>query len=406
MKNLLRRLKYIGWWPWGKTTTCRDPNTGEKWQEERPPEDAEKWLRHRPHLQIVPDEFFAEAQSMLDALEEKYAGVRNEDGKFKDNRGANGQPRHLLQELIVCGECGSCFQVRGKFSKYLGCGGYRANRCTCYTMIRRDVAERLISAAVSQAVLEDPHWVQEIVDQVTADWRRRADTEPNRRKGLEAAIGQAEQRISRLVDQLENGGADSDISTRLHNRRNERDELKRELAVLGREAVREPPTVARINEKLAKLRDVLATDTSAGNRALRALLGQVTVSIAEAPGRKRKFLRGAFTITVSNVAETIGLGEVPADDGAIERKITVDFMEPPPWADLANRIKDMVDAGAKDREIAAQLDCPRCWVGRALNWWYGSRGLSARTDARGEMILAGRPSLKTISAVRKTKVGY
>ncbi len=115
------------------------------------------------------------------------------------------------------------------------------------------------------------------------------DTEPNRRKGLEAAIGQAEQRISRLVDQLENGGADSDISTRLHNRRNERDELKRELAVLGREAVREPPTVARINEKLAKLRDVLATDTSAGNRALRALLGQVTVSIAKAPAGSANF---------------------------------------------------------------------------------------------------------------------
>ncbi len=76
VKNFLRRLKYIGWWPWGKTTTCRDPNTGEKWQEERPPEDAEKWLRHRPHLQIVPDEFFAEAQSMLDALEEKYAGAQ------------------------------------------------------------------------------------------------------------------------------------------------------------------------------------------------------------------------------------------------------------------------------------------------------------------------------------------
>ena len=65
LARLLRNRKYQGWWPWGKMTNVRDPLTGKIRQEERTPEEAEKWLRHLPHLQVIDDAMFEQAQQLL-----------------------------------------------------------------------------------------------------------------------------------------------------------------------------------------------------------------------------------------------------------------------------------------------------------------------------------------------------
>ena len=45
VRALLRRIKYIGIWPWGITTNCRDPLTGQIYKEFRPEEETQGWIR-------------------------------------------------------------------------------------------------------------------------------------------------------------------------------------------------------------------------------------------------------------------------------------------------------------------------------------------------------------------------
>jgi site-specific DNA recombinase len=138
VRALLRRMKYIGIWPWGVTKNCRDPLTGQLYKELRPEEETRGWIRRFPQLQIVDDETFAEAQRLLDKNEDDCATFRDDEGKLTGSpKGALG-PRHLLQGRIRCSGCGAAFYVGGARGQYLICPAFRNGLCSCRTMLPRD----------------------------------------------------------------------------------------------------------------------------------------------------------------------------------------------------------------------------------------------------------------------------
>jgi hypothetical protein len=79
---VLTNRKYIGYWPWGENRNVRDPETGKISQEPRSDDECEKWLRPLPHLQLIDDETFDEAQQFLAENAEKNGARRRADGKL------------------------------------------------------------------------------------------------------------------------------------------------------------------------------------------------------------------------------------------------------------------------------------------------------------------------------------
>ncbi len=394
VRRALRNEKYIGLWAWGKATNVRNPLTGQISQEGRPAEDVAKWVRHRPHLQLVDDATFAAAQAKLDQEEARCAAHRAADGRLRGSRAGTASPRHLLQGLIKCAACGGTFQVSGANGKYLGCAGYQKGVCAVKTRLPRQAAEHKLLAVIGEHVLDNPVWMDAVVQETRAAWEEVRRQNPDERVAVEVELTAVQAKIGRLVDAIEDGkGESTELTARLAERRRVRAELEAKLARLNasaREA--EPPTREWVAERVAELGDTLRGSGAAAAPALRRLVGgKITVSEVTSADRKRKHLVGTFTLAKADaLAQNSDGTPVRPASGEVVR---VAFNADPPWTTVADAVKAEYDAGIDCRGIAAKLGCPYPWVGKALTWWHTIRGLP-KPDARSERNrLTTRPSL-------------
>jgi hypothetical protein len=235
----------------------------------------------------------------------------------------------------------------------------------------------VILEAISQRLLASEPWRQAVLNEARAAWQQNQNR-PNERKEVESALAVNRQQTQRLLDAIEGGNDGPEVAGRLAQRRKERQELERQLAHIQQDEAspKQPPTEAWVFQKLSALQEVLAGKCPAAALALRGLIGTVTVTEMELPGRKRKCLRGAFTLTSRALAPQVISGK-PAESNpeAYTEEIVVCFASPPPWAAVADQVKTLFDAGHRCEEIAAEVPCPYPWVAKALAWWYGERGL-------------------------------
>jgi site-specific DNA recombinase len=403
VKRALRNEKYVGVWPWGKNTNCRDPLTGQVYQEGRPVEEVAKWTRLRPNLRIVDDDVFAAAQVILDANEEKWAAAHGEKGRFTGPRPEPAAARHLLQGLVVCGACGGTFQVCGANGRYLSCARAKRGLCEVGTWLPRALAEERLLAVVEDHLRADRAWLEAVYQEAAGAWaddRRRAPAEADDLARQIAADRQAEQRIMDAIE-LGRSGTDgpfdlAEWNDRLRKRVLGRRQKEQALAALrpaGPEAgeAEGPPTREWVGEQLGRLPEVLRGGGEDANAALRRLTGGgVVVREAAVPGRKRMHLVGTFTLRVRGVvgAEPAAGGRPAPDDGGVP--VEVPFRDAPPWAALAQRVKDAIDAGTAYERVAEDLKCPPHWVAKALAWWHADRGLPA-PDGRALRARLARP---------------
>ena len=380
----LQNRKFLGWWLWGATRNVRDPLTGKIRQVDRDPSECEKWLRHFPHLQVIDDETFEEAQRFLKINQETCAGNRTEKGKFNGSSSdvnAN-HPRHLLSKLIQCGGCGRKMIVGGRNGKYLFCPGYRMGVCTCQTQLRRDLAERMILDQVGERIAANAPWQQQVLRETLASWKTVEDTVPSELAAARQNLAEVERKITNLLDRIEAGHGGPELDERLSQRREERRGFAERVERLSQVDENRPPqpTASWVVEQLGKLNEVLRNATPAAAHALRDLVGGVIVvdEIRE-PGRKRFYLQGRFTIASSEIATTLpgstshGVAqEVP--DGLAE-EVVIDFREPQTIVVESEQAKLLYDQGLMNCEIAKQLGCSRSRLTKILKYWFESRGL-------------------------------
>lgn len=389
--RLLQNEKYIGVWSWGRKTNVRNPLTGQLRQEDRPEHEQEKWIRRLPELQLVEDETFHRAQELLKENRDRYAGNRSKGGRLRGSRSGSsgGHPRHLLSGLIQCAACGARFYVGGTQGKYLFCPNYPKGLCSCRTKLRRDRAERMILDEIGRRALADPAWRGRVREETLKAWKAQDEGLPAERAAAEKRLAEVEQKISRLIDRVEIGGDEPEISRRIAGRRAEAQELRRLVRRLGSaDAGRGPaPTVEWIDQELRRLGETLQSGEPAAAHALRALVdGRVVVEEIRKEGRQRHHLRGRFRVRAASVTETsagVGIAS-PARGDAEERseEIVIDFVDYDRFTERADKAKELLDEGLLCREIAARLGCKRSYVTKLLKAWHVSRGLTP-PDGRG-----------------------
>jgi site-specific DNA recombinase len=135
------------------------------------------------------------------------------------------------------------------------------------------------------------------------------------------------------------------------------------------------PTAEWVTEQLNRLHEVLTGATPAAGVALRNLIGKVVVSEVGQDGRKRKHLRGTFTMRTATMLGAAGVTVVTPDRDSPGETVTLDFIDPPPWARVAEAVKEKYDAGIRYEDMAELLGCPRSWPAKALEYWHRERGL-------------------------------
>lgn len=383
--RLLRNRKYVGLWPWGEKTNVRNPLTGQVCQ--KMVEDAAQFTREYPDLRLVPDEQFLLAQGRLDHQIEVLKQRRRADGRLRGSTVDAQNPRHLLQGLVKCAACGSTFQVGGAGGKYLKCAGYQAGACQVKTQLRRDRAERLLLDRVGHEMLRNTAWKACVYESARQTWDDRRQRQPDEYRDVVRQLAAVEAKIARLLDAIEDGTAGPDVQGRLAARRRERDELVRRKAELDKAAAEQTaePTQGWVDEQLAKLHGLITGGGPAAAVALRNLIGCVRVEECSPVRGKRAFLRGHFS--VGHPATVTAGATGPSEPAAI----AIDFRDEPPWAAVADRVKELIDSGILYAGVAARLGCPESWPAKALAYWHERRGLPAPDGRAGRDRLPSSP---------------
>jgi len=283
---------------------------------------------------------------------------------------------------MKCSECGSKFYVGGAHGKYLFCPGYQKGICSCKTQLRRDRAERMILDEIGKRILTCPAWSKAVYEETVKAWRQREDQVPAELASTERALLDIDRKISRLVDRIEDGLDDPDISRRLEHRRTERRKLvKRSEQLKQANDNRGPePTEEWVREQLRNLGDCLKCDTPAAAYALHNLVGgEIVVTEIRQEGRQRFHLHGRFTIRIDSVTDAVAGCDLEVDPnhtGAMARteEIGIDFVDPNPLDAKAKEAKSLYDQRLMNAEIAQRLGCSRSQVTKLLKHWFESRG--------------------------------
>lgn len=389
VNKLLKSPKHIGEWLWGEYQSVRDPLTGKKGRKARDAQDLGVHRRHFPELAIIDNDLFQKAQKRLKKSKELFQNTRKANGEFGGStpRSNYANPRHLLQGLIVCGDCcesrrqrgetPQILYVGGKDSNYLFCPGYKRGECTCQTALNRELAKKFILEEVTGRLFNNPSVKEQLYQLASNSYAKSTKAYPAQRVKLERQLQEAEDAIESLIDRLERG-PDLDIDRRLKKRQLQRDELRAELKALeGRQPrLVEAPTGAWIDKQLENVESLLRGDPPAAAHVLRRLIpGKIAVYEVHQPGRKRHYLRGKFKLCTRGLLQV--LDQEASREESTEELVEIDFQFNPVPVYVANaeQVKKLLDQGLLVREIARQLGIGCTSVQRAFAFWHTSRDL-------------------------------
>jgi site-specific DNA recombinase len=237
VRHILRNRRYSGKIVWNTRRKLRVPGTGKRVFRSRP---ESEWVTvDAPHLRIVSTEAFAAVARRFETVKRVFA---------RDSSGlAIGQQRYLFSGLLKCGECGGsivlvCGRGRHGADRY-GCSLHHQRGdsvCSNALLVRRDDLEERLLQRLSDTVLRE-----EVIDYAIAGVaeelekrfenlnsrleqtrlrKRRIEEELDRlivaiangepSKSLMSAIGQREQELRTITDQLLEPGPSS-LSSKL-----------------------------------------------------------------------------------------------------------------------------------------------------------------------------------------------
>lgn len=264
--GILNNELYRGRLVYGRQKFIRDPDTGKRQARPVPPAD---WLvKDVPELRIVDDALWNRVQT------------RRQAGQDRRRNPAAHTPLPLTG-LVRCGVCGGTMTIFRE--RRYGCNAHR-EKGTCGNPRGIDAAviENRVIPLLSRSVLEELD-LPELV-------RRAAEESTRRRERLATALTEGEQRITRLLDAIEQGAQSHAAHRRILDIEHETAAIGLELDSLPTLPASAPQDLARrLQERLALLhRAIAGAAPGEGARKSALLLARTLVEridVAPLPAR-------------------------------------------------------------------------------------------------------------------------
>jgi hypothetical protein len=375
VKSLIRETVYRGWDEYRVTHAHPQLETGKKNPERS--EASQILTREMPHLRIVSDELWFQANAAINARRPKKEYPSGPDNPMF---GVPRDSRSLLTTLFKCGICGSPMHKGGRGGRAYVCSAAHNRKCW-----NRATAEYgLIENAVKQVVRQQLSAVDQVVDEFLRrlteligdrdELSRRLDQLTRKKKAINLGI-------RRLIKVIESKKTPSEkviqridvLEGRLRKAAGKRNQLRRLL-----KGTMIPPR----DEVLRRLQAVL-TDLDSDQKTAGVALRKVVRRIEAVPLRQFNssviVLRGRIVVDVAGLL-SIELASVLSElhSEGIEKEfapttVTVDLFQPstgPAFGQKAEALEREQILGLNEVAIALGLNGRRAHIalqyGRAL----------------------------------------
>lgn len=277
--GILRNPIYVGRPVWNKNKMLKDPDTGKRVSRPNP---TENWIyQDAPHLRLISDELFEQAQSLLKARSHRQ---RNE------NFGVHKRPQYLLSGLLKCAACGSGMVRCGKDKSgktRLKCSLHHGSKsCPNPRSFYAEDVEALVIDSLTKE-LASPSQIYSYAKTFMEERQAKAAHESQRRKAIESRLKAIEKENTKLVDLMIGGIGDVEtLGAKSKELGRERDDLRIELASLPEvsNVSVHPAAIKHFARKLAGSRAKLEyalhmlDDMGELHRIVRGIIRSVTLS--------------------------------------------------------------------------------------------------------------------------------
>ncbi len=301
--RVLRNEKYVGRWVWNKMETRRDPKTGRRRQLPKP--ESEWFVMDDQTLRIVPQVLWEQVQLRMTEVRKAWPGGRGIRG-FEVQKGGRARqyPTDLLSGAMSCGACGSAMvKVSGKSGGYYGCLGAVKNACTNRLMVRRSRVERIVLAAVRDALMS-PENLDYVLERVKEEVEKASTEAPETISLREAEYAAEERRVTNFVEFIAEGRGSRALADALLVSEKRVEVLRAELEVLrrSRDAVLTMPPREWIEERISRIQPLLEQRTERSALLLRQLLGIIQME-ATSPDVGRPYYKARTNLDVLAVLD-------------------------------------------------------------------------------------------------------
>ena len=275
VSRILKNQKYIGRWVWNTTETRRDPKTGRR---RKFPKSESEWIvTEDQNLRIVPQELWDRVQERLTAIKKTWPGGNTRGMQSQQGNRVRQYPTHLLAGAMTCGVCGATIaQVSGKSKGYYGCLGATKGACENRLLVRRVLTERVILDAVRERLATRDR-LQHLLHSVEAEIRKLYANVPETIRVKNTEFETERRRVANFVEFIAEGRGSRALAEALAASERRAQELCAELDALreSRGAVFQAPPLPWVEERVARLQEVLERRTEKSGLLLRKVLGPI-----------------------------------------------------------------------------------------------------------------------------------
>jgi DNA invertase Pin-like site-specific DNA recombinase len=358
--DLVRRPDYRGVQEHRKKVSKQQLTTGRSRPRWNTPDAV--LTRESPHLRIVSDHLWYEANAVIDRRQTRRNVPRGHDhpltGRPRDSRG-------LLSTIFVCGICGGIMHAEGRNEGGYRCANARARKCWNRTTCVRKEAHEAILAAVEKAVMSLTGGREQLVTRVR-ELRASGGDLAAAQRALESEKAKLMKKIDSLGRALEEAGdATASLVPRLTAREQELKVVQSRLEELKARAQerKPPPTADDIVLHLESLQADLQADEGRAGVILRQLLGGPIRAIPHQQfGSDKVVLRAEFTLVLTRAlpAEVAASLESNSDsttvDLPIERPLMlVELFRPSALARHALGAHELAETGMSLKKVGEAL---------------------------------------------------
>jgi len=312
VRVILLNEKYIGRFVFGRRLFVKDPLTGRRRVQLRPPDEWQ--VVEHPELRIVDQELWQVVQAKFRRLA---AVHRRQRGNGRLNGRSVGAPTgrsSLFSGVLDCGVCGGNMVVvtgdRQRGRRRYGCGFHRekgSHVCANKLTVKIDIIERTLLTAIREKVLH-PTAVRYLVDGVNRHLERYSAQAGDQRRRLEQQLEQVETELANVEKAILAGVVADTTAALLKDREAQRQSLRARLQNLDGQRLNGPLRVDEpmVESQLAKLDEVLNEDPEAANVFFRQHL-KIRCTPAERGGRR--FYRAEGEANGGEIIKSLGLAQ-------------------------------------------------------------------------------------------------